>query len=370
MNVFTASLSRHAYGTLFVVLAFLLASCSGDAIVDVEPGDEEGERVEVIDEPGDDQNPDDPNANEDIQDPGIASLRLGTPQDPAGNTGPTYTVTNGLIEVDGLVFSSGHGAKGNARFHFFFGFTNRAIYSGGTGDSVNVGLFVYSAEPFDGGVEAGAFEGAALRFSIDGHDVLIASRDGEGNLSSTPILGDGSRTPAYVMHVDDFSWTTPSGRTLYNVIGSTPDLNYLLNHDNLEWEFTVEQGEIYINGALLGTVGGLAQNPFAWFFIYAGPERGGLFVVADEPFDGAGDAGAFEGQQLAFSVNGYDVRLESIAPTLLGDGSRRPAWVLHRPDFIMSTPSGNPDGPTFGVTSSLEQLLSKNGGSSASLAHF
>lgn len=76
------------------------------------------------------------------------------------------------------------------------------------------------------------------------------------------------------------------------------------------------------------------------------------------------ESGAFEGQELRFEINGYTVRVTTKAPALLGEGRRTPAWVLHLPDFIAAD---NPSGPIFGVSSSLESILS--GGLSGRVAN-
>lgn len=335
---------------LTAVLALGLAACTGDAVVDVDP--EPDPPIEVVETT-------DPTADSTANGTGqgVPFLRLGEDAGgSAGQGGSHYHVENGLITVNGLIFSSGHGADGNMALNFFFGYANRRVYSGGQTDSVNVGLFVYSDQPFEGAVQAGAFEGQELRFSIDGFDVVVASRADDG----TPLLGDGSRTPAWVLHIDNFFWTTSSGRIIYNAIGAAPELRYIVDLDRMTWEFDIDQGVIYVNGEELGSVAGLKQDPFEWFFVYGGPDHGGLFVVTDHAFGELVEAGAFEGQELNFEINGFTVRLTSEAPTLLGAGARTPAWVLHKPDFVMRSPAGVTTGPIFGVTSSLEQLLARD----------
>ena len=266
---------------------------------------------------------------------------LGQRASKGAGSGRQWHIENGLIEVDGHIFSSGGGAEGNIRLEFFFGFVNR-----GRPDSMNVGLFVYSDEPFEGAIEAGAFEGQEARFSIAGHDVVVASRDPNG----TPLLGDGSRTPLYALHRPDFFWTTASGKILYNVIGSAHDIEFILSHDQLKWAFNMELGEIVLDGnTLMGGPrggGGVSQDPFDWYFVYAGLERGGLFVISDRAFGDASEAGAFEGQELRFEINGHEMIVKTLAPSLLRDGTRTPAWVLHRPDFVWNGPSGSATNPT------------------------
>ncbi len=137
-------------------------------------------------------------------------------------------------------------------------------------------------------------------------------------------------------------------------MGFTPDLKFILNYESLEWEFEIDRGEYYVNDDLIGTTGGLGIQPFGWFYIYADSLHGGLFVVSDDPFGGAVEAGAFEGQELRFEIDGYAVRVTTESPALLGEGARTPAWVLHKPDFIMEDPP-----PGFGVSSSLEAILSQ-----------
>ena len=331
---------------LRIVFLFLLvvgfAACSGDAIVDVDLDPEDkGHTIEVSED--------------------LPFLKLGEPDSTQGSScsGRLYYAENEVIEVNGLIFASGGGGSGPLCLRFFFGYANRFIYSGGEGDSVNVGLFVYSDEPFEGAEEAGTFEGQELRFSIDGYEVLVASRDTTG----IPLLGDGSQTPAYVLHVEDFpGWTTSSGYVIHTARGSAQDPKFILNHDSLEWEFDIDRGEFYINDELVGTVLGLKIQPFGWFFLYGGPSRGGLFVVSDDPYGGAVESGAFEGQELRFEINGYTVRVTTKAPALLGEGRRTPAWVLHLPDFIAAD-----SGLLVGVSSSLESILS--GGLSGRVAN-
>lgn len=325
--------AQHLPHLLFVVLlAVALASCTGDALVDVDPNPPE--------------NPD-----------ALPFYKLGPqPDSPSSHlgSGSRFVVTNGLIQVNGMIFSEGFGIEGNMSLQFFFGFANHPPY----GDNpVHVGLFIYSDEPFDGAVEAGFFEGQTLQFSIDGYDVLVESHD-----DSEPMLGDGSRTPAYALHVQGFSWEGYENRL--GAMGSAPELKFILDYDSLEWEFNLDRPSIWVNDELVKESGSsVKQEPFEFFFLYFGTGSGNhrLLVISDEPFEGAENAGTFEGPELTFPADGNTFRVRSGADPLLGDGGSTPAWVLHLPDFVLLDPDGNPSyAIVMGVTSDLEDLLSRD----------
>jgi hypothetical protein len=325
---------------LFVLLlALALAACTDDAIVDVGP--------DPTDEPGvTDPPPEDPNA--------VPYYDLGTEDDANGQqvgSGRPFVITDGLIQVNGKTFSRGFRIEGSMRLHFFFGYVDRKPYGE---DSVDVGLFVYSDEEFEGAVEAGFFEDRTLQFSIEGYDVAIESADAE-----RPMLGDGTRTPAYVLHVADFSW-----QGYQNVMGSAPELKYILERDALEWEFDLRNASIWVDDEQVKDAGGgVGQSPFEFFFMYFGDLKGGhgLLVISDSSFDGAESAGKFEGQELRFTANGSTFVVRTAADALLGDGGPVPAWVLHRPDFVFANPDGNPvSGIVMGATSDLESLLDRD----------
>lgn len=272
-------------------------------------------------------------------------------------TGRPFQVTNGLIEVDGLVFTAGYSsiAPEGAALNFFFGWANRPVlqhysnYYDAAKDSVNVGLFVYSDQPFDGAVEAGYFEGQQIAFSIGGHDVTITSR---GN---TPILGDGSRTPAWVRHVPGFFWKTEAGRVIENAIGSSNSMKLVLRED-LQWDFRVEAPRIVLDGVeIKNGGGGVAIDRLGFFYVYVGsPQRVGLFIITNAPVSGAVEAGAFEGRNLNIAIGGHTLDVTTQGPALLGDGRRTPAYVIHD----ASVNWGN--GITLGVSSELQAIYDNN----------
>ena len=119
--------------------------------------------------------------------------------------------------------------------------------------------------------------------------------------------------------------------------------------------FTVKKGAARINGEQIGTVAGLSQDPFSFFFVYAGSTKGGLFVVSDRPFTGAVQAGEFQQTLLDVKSGTYHLEFES-SVALLADESR-PAWLLHDSTFVAGNANGGPESPFFGVSSELQDIL-------------
>ena len=120
-------------------------------------------------------------------------------------------------------------------------------------------------------------------------------------------------------------------------------------------EFTVKSGRAAVNGQQIGSVGGLTQDPFSFFFVYAGLSNGGLFVVSDQAFDGAVVAGEFAGKVLNVTSARFHVVFESDV-TMLSEETR-PAWVLHDSTFVASGPHHGPESPFFGVSSELRFIF-------------
>ncbi len=119
--------------------------------------------------------------------------------------------------------------------------------------------------------------------------------------------------------------------------------------------FTAKKGAARINGEQIGTVAGLTQDPFSFFFVYAGSMKGGLFVVSDRPFTGAVQAGEFQQTLLDVTSGTYHLEFES-SVALLADESR-PAWLLHDSTFVAGSANGGPESPFFGVSSELQDIL-------------
>lgn len=119
--------------------------------------------------------------------------------------------------------------------------------------------------------------------------------------------------------------------------------------------FTVKEGCARINGDQIGTIAGLSQNPFSFFFVYAGSSNGGLFVVSDKPFAGAVEAGEFRETLLDVTSGSFHLEFESRV-ALLSDQSR-PAWLLHDSTYVAGHGPDGPESPFFGVSSELHDIL-------------
>lgn len=100
-------------------------------------------------------------------------------------------------------------------------------------------------------------------------------------------------------------------------------------------EIRVQGGRLYVNGELVHKGFSVTQDHFNYLYFYV-PERG-LFTVSNREFDGATQAGAFEGEALSFNVGGLDVALKSSSTILKEESS--PAWVRFDPDFKLDVKS-------------------------------
>ena len=314
--------SRSMSLALRIVFLFLFvagfAACSGDTIVNVP--------AEV-----------DPRQ----ENPTIPFVRLGA-DDTAGE-GIQYILEDSRFIINDEVWLRSMRATGSVSQLLFFAseFQPRSSQN-----PVNT-LFIISGEPFEGAVQAGRFSERELRFATEDFDVLITTE-------ASSILGDGSSRDAWV-RVEEYEGES--------VVGSAHDLDLVLDPEaaTAAWAFKLENGKIEINGEVI-VDGGFSLQAQSLDFFYLFTAETGIFIVADDPFDEAEEAGAFEGKALNFSIGGFDVRVGSKAPALLEDGTRKPAWVLHEPDFVIRRPNGL-DGIerwVIGVSSDLEHILSRD----------
>ena len=94
----------------------------------------------------------------------------------------------------------------------------------------------------------------------------------------------------------------------------------------------------------------LTASPFGYFYIEIPGQ--GRYVISANPFDGASDAGSFEGRQLSFVVDGHRVVVRSEKP-MLGHDRAIPAYALLDSD----APT---DGVALGVTGDYEQIPARD----------
>lgn len=100
-------------------------------------------------------------------------------------------------------------------------------------------------------------------------------------------------------------------------------------------EMRLQRGRLFVNGELVHKGFSVTQGRFNFIYFYV-PDRG-LFTVSNREFEGAAQAGAFQGETLSFNVEGLDVALKSSTQILRETSS--PAWVKFDPAFKLDVKS-------------------------------
>lgn len=101
----------------------------------------------------------------------------------------------------------------------------------------------------------------------------------------------------------------------------------------------IANGELRVDGETVLPGLSVTRTRAGFLFFYLPGD--GLWIVSPESFEGAAEAGAFDGPQLDVEHQGRRVQLESATPIL---GSERvAAWIRHDADFVVDV-----DSPLFG----------------------
>ncbi len=97
----------------------------------------------------------------------------------------------------------------------------------------------------------------------------------------------------------------------------------------------LKNGKITINNQQQpGTYSALVSD-FKFLYFYVPGQ--GLFVISNNQFGRAVEAGRFEDRQLQFDISGIDFKLSSSRP-ILGKSSQ-PVWVYYDPGFTLNVKS-------------------------------
>jgi hypothetical protein len=97
----------------------------------------------------------------------------------------------------------------------------------------------------------------------------------------------------------------------------------------------LQNGRILIDDKVVHHGFNINKDHFRYLYFYV-PARG-LFIVSDSQFDGATEAGGFNGRALSFRVDGSNVRVEG-STRILSD-SAASAWVKFDPAFTLDVKS-------------------------------
>lgn len=94
----------------------------------------------------------------------------------------------------------------------------------------------------------------------------------------------------------------------------------------------ITDGAVFLDGERIYGPFSVQQTRFGYLYLYL-PGRG-LYTIGGDAFEGAEQAGEFQGRNLTFSMGGSEVRLES--STLILSSRRSDAWVRYEPNFKLN----------------------------------
>lgn len=100
-------------------------------------------------------------------------------------------------------------------------------------------------------------------------------------------------------------------------------------------QLRLQNGKITINNQAQPGVYSAVLTKFNFLYFYVPGQ--GLFIVSDNAFGRAVQAGKFEDRQLQFEISGIDFKMTS-SRTILGKSSQ-PLWVYYDPSFTLDVKS-------------------------------
>jgi hypothetical protein len=96
----------------------------------------------------------------------------------------------------------------------------------------------------------------------------------------------------------------------------------------------LQDGQIFVDGELQHNNFSIMQSKFEFLYLYI-PKKG-LFIISNNDFEGANQAGNFKKDKLAVEIEGISLLVKS-STKILPDTDETIAWVKYDPNFSLNT---------------------------------
>lgn len=138
----------------------------------------------------------------------------------------------------------------------------------------------------------------------------------------------------------NFNYSFVNSEDDYSFINSEDDYSFDNNEEN-SFSFDeksgiyLQNGRLYVNGELQHDNFSIMQSEFAFLYFYV-PSKG-LFIISNNEFEGATQAGNFQKNKLVLDIDGVSLVVKSSTKILPESEETSVAWVKYDSTFSLNT---------------------------------